>query len=74
MSRVYRLVLRVLSFRRPRPAEPAPAPTPVPAPVMGARLNDPRPGETSGERRLRVLRAIQGDLRRRPSGSWSPRS
>jgi hypothetical protein len=66
MSGVYGLVLRVLSFRRPRPAEPAAAP----APVQGARLNDRRPGETSGERRLRVLRAIQGDLRRRPSGNW----
>ena len=68
MSGVYGLVLRVLSFRRPRPAEPAPAP--APAPVQGPRLNDRRPGETSGERRLRVLRAIQGDLRRRPSGNW----
>jgi hypothetical protein len=72
MSGVYGLLLRVLSFRRPRPAEPAaaPAPAPAPAPVQGPRLNDRRPGETSGERRLRVLRAIQGDLRRRPSGSW----
>jgi hypothetical protein len=68
MSGVYGFLLRVLSFRRPRPAEPAA--TPAAAPVLGARLNDRRPGETSGERRLRVLRAIQGDLRRRPSGNW----
>jgi hypothetical protein len=67
MSGVYGLMLRVLSFRRPREAEAAPA-----TPMGGARPAKARAGETSGERRLRVLRAIQGDLRRRPSGNWRP--
>ena len=66
MPGVYALMLRVLSFRQPREAEPAPAAPPAPAHPTD------RPGESSGERRLRVLRAIQGDLRRRPSGNWRP--
>jgi hypothetical protein len=66
MPGVYALMLRVLSFRQPREAEPAPAAPPAPAHPAERR------GESSGERRLRVLRAIQGDLRRRPSGNWRP--
>jgi hypothetical protein len=66
MPGVYALMLRVLSFRQPRETEPAPATPPAPA------YPTERRGESSGERRLRVLRAIQGDLRRRPSGNWRP--
>ena len=57
MSSVYDLHLRSASLSDPNP-EPAPAAQPAQA----------RRGETSGERRLRVLRSVLGDLRAAPDG------
>jgi hypothetical protein len=56
MSSVYDLHLRSASL-------PAPSPNPPPP-----RLGAGRAGETTGERRIRLLRTVLGDLRSRPEG------
>jgi len=55
MSSVYDLHLRSASLGSPGP-EQASSPT----------LGDAQPGESSGERRLRLLRTVLGDLRGQP--------
>jgi len=56
MSTVYDLHLRSASL-------PHPAPQPPPASSGGGKR-----GETTGERRLRLLRTVLGDLRTEPGG------
>jgi hypothetical protein len=57
MSSVYDLHLRSTSLGSASPDQPPPQ-------TMG----DVRPGESSGERRLRLLRTVLGDLRAQPGG------
>jgi hypothetical protein len=55
MSSVYDLHLRSASLGSPGPEQPPPH-----------TLGNARPGESSGERRLRLLRTVLGDLRSQP--------
>lgn len=57
MSSVYDLHLRSTSLGSPSPDQ-------APPQTMGGA----RPGESSGERRLRLLRTVLGDLRAQPGG------
>jgi hypothetical protein len=57
MSSVYDLHLRSTSLGSPSPEQPPPQ-----------TLGDARPGESSGERRLRLLRTVLGELRAQPGG------
>jgi hypothetical protein len=57
MSSVYDLHLRSTSLGAPSPEQPSPQ-----------TLGDARPGESSGERRLRLLRTVLGELRAQPGG------
>jgi hypothetical protein len=57
MSSVYDLHLRSTSLGSPGPEQSSPQ-----------TLGDARPGESSGERRLRLLRTVLGELRAQRGG------
>jgi len=57
MSSVYDLHLRSASLGSSGPDQPPPQ-----------TMAEARPGESSGERRLRLLRTVLGDLRAQPGG------